>query len=686
MAGGILGTRRCDMPRLTLEAPLTTITNNISAREIIHGITGDPTTLELAPQSDWRPLNESEHVVQFYETDAFLLDALSQFIGIGLATGDACIVVATPSHRAGLDERLQATGLDVARARASGQYIALDAAETLSTFMVGGSPEPGRFAATLGDMITQAAEGRRQVRVFGEMVALLWAEGEHDAALRLEGLWNDLRGTHAFMLFCAYPIGGFGEEASAASLGDVCAAHTRAIPAESYTTLANPQDRLREIVLLQQKAQSLEAEIAERKAAEASLRAVKDQLEVQVEDLRRLHEMSLRLTSTLDIESVLHEILQAALAVQGTDLGLLSLRDPQRDGLKPQASRGLDDVFLREVAWVPPGGGACGRCYTQREQVVVEDVEVDPIFAEYRQAARVAGLRAVHSTPLLTGNGTIIGVLSVYFRQPHRPSTRETQLMDIYTRMAADSIENARLYQEAQNAIRARDQFLSIAAHELKTPLTSLLGNAQLVERRAERDGSFTGPAAKAVRTIAQQAKRLNKMILALLDVSRIETGRLDIERVPMDLCGLVRRVVEEIQPTLDKQSVDCLTPTGALMIDGDEVRMEQVVQNLLANAIKYSPSGGPVVVRVERRADQACLMVTDVGLGISEHDQRDLFRPFYRASNTDTRYVSGMGIGLYVVREIVSLHDGTVAVESREGEGSTFSVCLPLVAGHDPT
>ena len=125
--------------------------------------------------------------------------------------------------------------------------------------------------------------------------------------------------------------------------------------------------------------------------------------------------------------------------------------------------------------------------------------------------------------------------------------------------------------------------------------------------------------------------------------------------------------------------------PAGALVIDGDEVRMEQVVQNLLANAIKYSPSGGPVVVRVEQRADQACLMVTDVGLGIPEHDRRDLFRPFYRASNTDTQYVSGMGIGLYVIREIVNLHDGTVAVESREGAGSTFSVCLPLVAGHDP-
>jgi signal transduction histidine kinase len=110
-------------------------------------------------------------------------------------------------------------------------------------------------------------------------------------------------------------------------------------------------------------------------------------------------------------------------------------------------------------------------------------------------------------------------------------------------------------------------------------------------------------------------------------------------------------------------------------------VRLEQVVQNLLTNAIKYSPDGGPVVLRVERLADQVRLQVTDSGIGVPEADQPQLFQRFYRASNTDTQYLSGMGIGLYVVREIVTLHGGTVGVESCEGEGSTFTVCLPLDA-----
>jgi signal transduction histidine kinase len=179
----------------------------------------------------------------------------------------------------------------------------------------------------------------------------------------------------------------------------------------------------------------------------------------------------------------------------------------------------------------------------------------------------------------------------------------------------------------------------------------------------------------------APTASPKEPMILSLLDISRIETGRLDIERVPIDLCALVRRVVEELQPTLDTYIVECHAPSGSLLIDGDEVRLEQVVQNLLANAVKYSPRGGSIVVQVEQRADQAWMTVTDCGIGIPKHDQPHLFQRFYRASNADTQHMSGMGIGLYVVKEIVTLHGGTVAVESREGEGSTFTVCLPLAS-----
>jgi PAS domain S-box-containing protein/excisionase family DNA binding protein len=227
---------------------------------------------EREERVDWREIAASEHLVQFYETDAFLLDAVGDFIGTALRAGDAAIVVATEAHRAGLEERLQADRLDVTAARARYRYVTLDAAETLSRFMVDGAPDPERFAEVIGGIVARAAAGGRRVRIFGEMVALLAIAGNTAAAIHLEELWNDLQQRHAFSLLCAYPMDRLGGETFADLVGDVCAEHSRVVPAESYMSLTGPDDRLRAIAVLQQKAQSLQAEIAERKRAEQELR------------------------------------------------------------------------------------------------------------------------------------------------------------------------------------------------------------------------------------------------------------------------------------------------------------------------------------------------------------------------------------------------------------------------------
>ena len=236
----------------------------------------------FAPAACWAETGEHDHFVQFYEADEFLIDSLSGYVREGLETGDACVVVATRARREGLEARLRATGLDTAGARAYGRLVMLDAADTLSRFMSNDSPDPVRFEEVVGGVMARAQEVGRRVRAFGEMVALLWAEGKSDAALRLEELWNGLQETRAFRLFCAYPLKSFDGEAQGSSLAGVCAAHARVIPAESYTSLAREDERLRAIAELQRKARTLEAEIAERKAVEAELRAVKEELEVQV--------------------------------------------------------------------------------------------------------------------------------------------------------------------------------------------------------------------------------------------------------------------------------------------------------------------------------------------------------------------------------------------------------------------
>src|SRR2546430_8065398 len=147
---------------------------------------------------DWGDLGTSDHVVLVYEAEAHLVDTVSRFAGTGLAAGEAAIVIATPPHREQLDARLRAHGVDLATACAQGQYVALDAAETLAQCMVDGWPDAQRFADVVGDIIARAGSQYPRVRAFGEMVALLWAAGRAAAALRLEALWHDLTKTYAF--------------------------------------------------------------------------------------------------------------------------------------------------------------------------------------------------------------------------------------------------------------------------------------------------------------------------------------------------------------------------------------------------------------------------------------------------------------------------------------------------------
>lgn len=228
--------------------------------------------LNLAPGADWSDMNQVGHFVQFYETDEFLLNSVSGFLGAGLSAGAAAIMVGTKSHRDGLELALQKHGLNLDALRASGQFVMLDAAETLAKFMVDGTPDAALFRTVVDGLVAQAAAGRQQVRIFGEMVALLWTEGNFKAAIELEKLWNELQQTHPFILFCAYSLNGLGGESQSQTLIDVCTTHSRVIPSESYTALKTADDRLRAIIQLQHKSRSLEAEIVERKAAEERLR------------------------------------------------------------------------------------------------------------------------------------------------------------------------------------------------------------------------------------------------------------------------------------------------------------------------------------------------------------------------------------------------------------------------------
>ena len=205
------------------------------------------------------------HYVQFYEDDSFLFEAVADFLGAGLRAHEPAIVIATESHRAGIRRTLEARAIDVDRQIAGGHLTLLDAGATLSLFMRDGMPDRTLFRGAIGPVIDAGRRSGERVRVYGEMVDVLWHAGNSQAALRLEDLWNELAQTHAFALLCVYVMGNFYGASHWADVARICGAHTHVLPAESYQPGPDSDERRRQITLLQQRARALENEIDERR-------------------------------------------------------------------------------------------------------------------------------------------------------------------------------------------------------------------------------------------------------------------------------------------------------------------------------------------------------------------------------------------------------------------------------------
>jgi PAS domain S-box-containing protein len=282
--------------------------------------------------------------------------------------------------------------------------------------------------------------------------------------------------------------------------------------------------------------------------------------------------------------------------------------------------------------------------------------------------------------PMRTGDrtvGTIALVMSEVSGRRFAPE--DLALAEELGLRAALAVEHSRLYNQAQAGIRVRDTFLSVATHELRSPLTVIGGTAQILLRQRRRSGDLEPREETLLQRMVEQTQRLNRMIDVLLDFSRLRAGQLELDFEAVDIGRLACNVAEELTPTLTIHTLSCATPDEPLAVHGDPLRLGQVLHNLITNAVKYSPRGGAVTVRAWSEGGQVCVAVSDQGIGIPAEAQQRLFEQFYRAENAQ-RYAAGLGIGLAVSDGIVAAHGGTIDVTSEVGVGSTFTVRLPTL------
>jgi PAS domain S-box-containing protein len=269
----------------------------------------------------------------------------------------------------------------------------------------------------------------------------------------------------------------------------------------------------------------------------------------------------------------------------------------------------------------------------------------------------------------------VIGTLTLSTRAGCRFDDSDLAVVEELLRRFRVALTQVRLYREAQEANRLKDEFLATLSHELRTPLNAVLGWARILRSRPLDD-----KAAHAVRVIERNAEAQARLIEDVLDVSRIITGKLTLEVEPIHLPVVVAAALDSIRPAANARGVrlaETIEPVP--LVSGDAHRLQQVIWNLLSNAVKFTGAGGSVVVGLRRRADTVELTVSDTGVGIRREALPFVFDRFRQADPSTTRSQTGLGLGLAIVRHLVELHGGTVAVESVEGQGTTFAVCLPV-------
>lgn len=297
------------------------------------------------------------------------------------------------------------------------------------------------------------------------------------------------------------------------------------------------------------------------------------------------------------------------------------------------------------------------------------------------QLSRAYNIRSLLAAPISVP-GQQIGVLVAYAPHSLIFAEDDLSLVQLLADQAAVVLEIRRLIDEATHnqarteAARLKEDFLSAAAHDLKTPLTSLIAKAQMMERAATRQPA--APADRAgLQLIVRESQRLRHLVLELLDAARVEQGQLVNLLSPVDLVGLAEEICTRLNSPLHPCTV---VGSGPILGMYDQIRMVQLLENLVENAIKYSPQGSSIQITIRAADGHAHLSVADNGIGISAADLPYIFERFFRGTNVNDRQFAGMGLGLFICRGIVEQHGGRIWVDSQAGLGTTFHIDLPLL------
>ena len=581
---------------------------------------------------------QGRHEAQFYDDVGFLAGRVAALFADALAASGAALGIARPTHRVAIEGALLACGVDVAAHR--DRLVFLDAETTLRAISVDGVPDRARFRAVVGEQIRQLRESRvGPVPIYGEMVDLLWVEGQPDAVRGLEQLWHELGLEQPFARLCGYGVG-----ASSA---------------------------------LEQRTRILEDLLTEAGVTRAA--AEYAQVEAQ---------LLYQLAATCNEASTLTRVLDDALAIvqRGTacERSAVLLFD-DAGVMRFEASRGLSSAYRRAVE----GHSPWSRDTLDPAPILVDDAQGDPAWASYRDTFRTEGIGALAFIPLVHQRA-LLGKFMLY-RDDARPFTpvqlQFAQSVAVHVALAIarsrdqDALSRALATErvariEADAAIRAREEILSVVSHDLRNPLGTIVLGASLLTQAVDGGVVDATRVARTAERIQREAERMARLIDDLVDFASIQAGRLAIARAAYPPASIIAQTRDIFGPIAEERGLAFRTQAedSLPVVDCDSDRAVQILANLVTNAIKVTPKGGAIEIGAAPESSGVVFYVRDTGPGIDADDLPNVFERFWRSKRASYK---GAGLGLSIARGLVDAHGGRIWAESRVGSGSTFFFSL---------
>ena len=422
-------------------------------------------------------------------------------------------------------------------------------------------------------------------------------------------------------------------------------------------------------------------------------RRLEEEMQLQAERAQILADAGAFFASNIDPVWVTQAVVERVAEVLG-DWAAIVMKVPESNDLRVSAIYHRDMTSLG-LAWsymyrqpLTVGEGIIGQVISSGYPSLTSNLESSQ--KEFGTSTTYHAVQMKLSSLLVLPLRTrreISGALVIAAHDPERQmNDQKLPLAEDLAERAALAIENARLYTEQVEArrkledlSRLKDEFLSIASHELRTPVTSIKGYTQLAKALIGENDLTTS--AEYLDVALDQIDRMSRLILELLDVSRIETGRLEIRREAIDWTPFVRSVANRVHTAASDREFILDLPEASSEINGDRDRLEQVLGNLLENAIKYSPDGSDILIKVKADGDRIVTAIADRGIGIPTDEIALVFERFHRGRHVSATNYGGLGLGLYISKQIIERHGGSIWVESREGQGTTFFFALPTQA-----